>query len=381
MKILIIGKFYPPTWGGIETHVRDLALAMNPHHEVRVLVHNVAGDTVRESVEGVDVVRVGTPFSPLNQPISPSMLKEIKTFGADVIHLHAPNIWASLAVWLRADDTPLIVTHHCDIVGREPIRSAVMMLYRRLVRRAQRVIVTQPNNFTCSEDLRPTAVQPTVAPYCVEPSTFEADPDFQRQAQAIRRERFADAPVAVFVGRLVPYKGADKMIEALAKVSDLHVIVVGDGPERQALEYQARDLGVADRLHILGSTDERTKHVWLCASDFLILPSVTIAEAFGIVQVEAMLWSKPVLTTDLPSGVPQVGQDEVTSLVVPPGDVLALAAAMQRLVGSPDLRHCLGAAGRARALDLYGVNRFTRTFLGIYADAMPKTSASASTTR
>lgn len=369
MKLLILGKFYPPVHGGIETHVQDLARAMAPHHQVRVVVHNDGPDTVREQVDGVELIRVGTPFSPLNQPISPDLDRHVRDFDADVIHLHAPNIWASWVVSRLGRKTPLVITHHCDIVGREPARSAVMVLYRALAKRAKTLIVTQPNNFTCSQDLKGTGVEPTVVPYCVEPSRFASEPGFVDEAMAMRRDRFGDKPVAVFVGRLVPYKGADRMIEALSRVPDLNVVVIGGGPLREAIEAQAKALGVADRLLITGPTDERAKNLWLAASDFMILPSVTIAEAFGIVQVEAMLWRMPVLTTDLPSGVPQVGLDGVTSLVVPPGDVPALTAAMARLAGDPALRQQLGEAGLRHARELYSEDRFTRTFLDLYARA------------
>lgn len=370
MKLLILGKFYPPVHGGIETHVQDLARAMAPHHQVRVIVHNDGPETVREQMDGVELIRVGTPVSPLNQPISPELARHVRDFEADVIHLHAPNIWATWVVSGLAGRTPLVVTHHCDIVGREPIRSVVIKLYRSVVRRARTLIVTQPNNFTCSQDLQGVSIPPTVVPYCVEPSPFVGQPDFADEALALRRDRFGGSPVAIFLGRLVPYKGADRMVEALVTTPDLNIVVVGSGPLREALEAQARSLGVADRLLVTGACDERTKNLWLAASDFMILPSVTIAEAFGIVQVEAMLWGKPVLTTDLPSGVPQVGEHGVTSLVVPPGDVAALAAAMRLLSTDAALRDRLGRAGRERAQTLYSVDRFRQTFVDLYARAL-----------
>jgi rhamnosyl/mannosyltransferase len=297
------------------------------------------------------------------------MISLVRGIKPDLIHLHAPNGWTALTVLLAGGRRPLIISHHADILGREPARSLVMAGYRHLARRARAIVVSMSNNFTYSADLKGIPTPPTVIPYCVEPSPFAGEPGFADEALALRRGRFGDSPVAIFLGRLVPYKGADRMVEALVSTPDLNIVVVGSGPLREALEAQARNLGVADRLLVTGACDERTKNLWLAASDFMILPSVTIAEAFGIVQVEAMLWSKPVLTTDLPSGVPQVGEHGVTSLVVPPGDVAALAAAMRLLSTDAPLRERLGRAGLQRARTLYSVDRFRQTLLDLYARA------------
>jgi glycosyltransferase involved in cell wall biosynthesis len=369
-KLLILGKFYPPVHGGIETHVQDLTQAVSSDYDVRVVVHHTGRETVTETKDGAELVRAGTSMSLMSQPISPDYVRAVRQFEPDLVHLHAPNVWACAALRLAGLRAPLVVTHHCDIVGREPLRSGVMVLYRDLVRRARDVIVTQPNNHTCSADLKGLALRPTVTPYCLEEPAFAREPGFQDEAKALRRERFGDRPVAVFIGRLVPYKGADQMIAALAETPDLGIVIVGDGPLRDVIQAQAERLGVANRLLIIGGVDERTKNLWLAASDFMILPSVTIAEAFGIVQIEAMLWRKPVLTTDLPSGVPQVGVHGETSLVVPPSDVPALAEAMRRLATDATLRERLGAAAQARARELYSVDRFRQNILAVYERAL-----------
>jgi rhamnosyl/mannosyltransferase len=366
LKLLILGKYYAPVRGGIETHTRDLALAVGPHHEVRVLVHNEGADSVIERVDGIELIRAGTVARPLKQPISPDVFRHIRDFAPDVIHVHAPNIWATLAALAVGGKARIVVTHHADIVGREPVRSAALVLYRSLVRRSAALVVSASNNQAFSRDLKGVKVAARAIPFCLEPSPFADEPGFADAARALRTARFGDRPVAAFVGRLVPYKGADRLIAALAAAPGVGAVIIGGGPSETALKRQAQALGVDDRIHFAGSCDDRTKALWLAACDMFVLPSVTAAEAFGIVQIEAMLWGKPVIATNLPSGVPQVGQDGETCLIVPPGDVPALAGAIGRLAKDPTLRDQLGQAGLSRARDLYSTERFNRAMLDLY---------------
>lgn len=93
------------------------------------------------------------------------------------------------------------------------------------------------------------------------------------------------------------------------------------------------------------------------ACDLFVLPSVTRAEAFGVVQLEAMACGKPVISTLLPSGVPWVNQDGRTGLVVTPWDVVALRNALNRLASEPGLRLNMGTAGRLRVLQEFSIDQ------------------------
>src|SRR5206468_12056024 len=94
----------------------------------------------------------------------------------------------------------------------------------------------------------------------------------------------------------------------------------------------ARRLGVADRATFLGEVSDAERRILLHASDVLVLPSIDRREAFGIVQLEAMACGKPVIATDLPTGVRVANQDEMSGLLVPPRDAAALATALRRML-------------------------------------------------
>ena len=157
-----------------------------------------------------------------------------------------------------------------------------------------------------------------------------------------------NGPIALFVGRLVPYKGADVLLRALARV-DVAAVVIGDGPMRGELERLSRDLKLESRIFFLGPLEDDAVAAWYAACDLFVLPSVTRAEAFGLVQLEAMARAKPVISTRLATGVPWVNVDGVTGIVVPPGDSEALAAALQTLAGDAGAESANGPGG-ARAV-------------------------------
>ena len=117
---------------------------------------------------------------------------------------------------------------------------------------------------------------------------------------------------------------------------------------RGDLERLSRELKLDSRVFFLGSVEDDAVAAWYAACDVFVLPSVTRAEAFGLVQLEAMARAKPVISTRLATGVPWVNVDGITGIVVPPGDSEALAAALQTLAGDPEMRARMGRAARVR---------------------------------
>ncbi|OGL25637.1 MAG: hypothetical protein A3G44_03070 [Candidatus Rokubacteria bacterium RIFCSPLOWO2_12_FULL_73_47] len=169
-----------------------------------------------------------------------------------------------------------------------------------------------------------------------------------RAAARARLGLAPDAYVVAGLGRLVPVKGFDLLVEALprlaAEVPSARVLLVGDGPERAALEARARALGVAARLHVTGATPEVAAH--LAAADVLAAPSRN--EGMGRALVEAMALGLPVVATAV-GGIPAVVEDGGCGRLVPPGDADALAAALAGLGRDARLRETLGRAAVVRA--------------------------------
>lgn len=170
-------------------------------------------------------------------------------------------------------------------------------------------------------------------------------------SRSIARARLGlpeDAFVVAGLGRLVPVKGFDVLIAALRPLAEAvpsaRLVLIGDGPQRDELQVAARDLGVGGRVLVTGVTSDITG--WLAAADVLAAPSRN--EGMGRAIVEAMALGLPVVGAEV-GGIPAVVADGETGWLVPPGDSLALAAALIELARDEALRIKLGTAAVTRA--------------------------------
>jgi glycosyltransferase involved in cell wall biosynthesis len=176
--------------------------------------------------------------------------------------------------------------------------------------------------------------------------------------------RHANGSVVVgSLARLDRIKGIDVLLRAAAGVDGTRIVVSGDGPEAQALRAQAAELGLGDRFRIEPWSD--TRRDLFDEIDIFVLPSR--AEGFPLSIVEAMLAGRPVVATGVGS-VTEAVVDGTTGLVVPPDDVDALRAALERLSADPDERRRMGGAGRARALAHFTADQMAREFERLYAE-------------
>jgi rhamnosyl/mannosyltransferase len=214
---------------------------------------------------------------------------------------------------------------------------------RPVYRAARRFLVSSPALAEQAEALRPYRDRVVVIPFGIDVDQWLPTAALARRADAIRRA--AGRPLVVFAGRHVPYKGVPILIAAAAPL-DVEVAILGDGPmRREWTALAARQSGRA-RFQFPGEVDDSELRAHLLASRMFVLPSVTRAETFGYVQLEAMASARPVISTALPTGVPWVNE---AGLVVPADDVDALRAAIARLAADATDADRLGALGQARA--------------------------------
>ncbi len=181
----------------------------------------------------------------------------------------------------------------------------------------------------------------------------------------------------ICVGTLHEVKGQRYLIEAAGELVrrgvDVGLRFVGDGPDRPALESRAAELGLAERVEFLGLRKRAEVVALLANADLLVAPSVPTAggkrEGLPVVLIEAMAAGVPVVASHL-SGIPELVENEVTGLTVPPGDATALADAIERLAADPALRDRLACAGRARVEAEFDLDRNARRLIGLFEGAM-----------
>lgn len=162
-----------------------------------------------------------------------------------------------------------------------------------------------------------------------------------------------EGPLLAFVGRLVPEKGASDLLEAVAllapAIPGVAAVIVGDGPERDALERQAAALGIEARVRFAGWVSPAEVQAHLAAADIFVGPSRPAPDGWvegqGLTFVEAMLVGRPVVATAT-GGIPDAVRHESTGLLVPPAAPAAIADAVLRLVSDPEFAHQLARAGR-----------------------------------
>lgn len=372
MRVLHVGKFYPPYMGGMETHLQALGGELRKRLDVQVIVANPGRRSVRETVDGVPVSRVGTAFTVASAQICPGMSRQIRAADADIVHLHHPNPTATFSLLASGYRGRVIVTYHSDIVRQKLLGAAFRPVLRRLLGRSAAIIVTSPNYLATSPELAPFRDRCHVIPYGISVGRFG-----ERDETAIARIRREHGPrILLAVGRMIYYKGFEYLVRAMRDV-DARLLLVGDGPLRPSLEQEAAALGIADRVTFLGEIQNDQITPYYHAADVFVLPSIARSEAFGIVQIEAMASGTPVVNTALDSGVPFVSLDGVTGLTVPPADSDALAGAINTLLGDHTRRAAFGVAARHRAEHEFSLEVMTQRTFRLYEEVIGSRSVAA----
>ncbi len=368
MKAVHVFKdFYPPTTGGIEQHMQVLCAGLARHIDVTVLVPSRSRRRIEERLNGVRVIRVPEFGRYFSAPLCPSMVTELRRLAPDLVHLHFPNPTGDVAYLLSGCRPPVVMTYHADVIRRSRLLRLYRPVFGLLAPHIRRFIATSREYLDSSAFLAPYRDRCTVVPFGIDPDSFALRVGEVDQVQELRRRH--GERIILFLGVLRYYKGLDVLIRAMARVTG-RLLIAGGGPQRAALEGLTRELGLADRITFLGEVSESQRRLLLHACDVFVLPSIDRSEAFGIAQLEAMACGKPVVTSDLPTGVRLVNQDGVTGMLVPPGNPDALAGALNTLLEDDGLRAGLGKAARLRVEQEFTAERMIARTLTVYDEAL-----------
>ena len=382
LRVLHIGKFYPPHRGGMESFLADLINAQRAQGiEAAALVH---GTPLPQDPDWL--VRVPVQFHAVYAPIAigfrAAMKRAIERFDPDVLHLHMPNnsvFWALLLPEARY--IPWVVHWHSDVVVSN-IRPAVALAYRlyrpfeqAVLARAERIIATSPPYLEASEPLQPWRSKCAVVPLGL---TIESLTPFTAPTPLAWRDNTLRL---LTIGRLTYYKGFETLIQAVADLPGVELLVVGEGELRPTLESLIRartPTGQAPKVRLLGSVSETEKNALLHSCDVFCLASRERTEAFGMVLLEAMAHSRPCLVSDLPgSGMPWVVAQARAGVQVPLEDVTAWQNTILQLQNQPAMRTRLGSAGQQALHTRFSMTACVQALSNQYALVAPEAGSAA----
>ncbi len=351
MHILHLAKYYWPHSGGMARVVQGLAQGEAAKgHRVEVVAIEPFVSPLRPPQARKAVLKAVSFGSVASTDLAPGYLFKAWR-GADLIHLHHPHTLADVASLLRLNRAPLVVTHHGD--NR---RTNAIWLTRAVLRRASAIVVPSRAHIALSKELTGFESKVEVIPFGIDERRWAAVPP-----------RTGPGPArALFIGRLERYKGVDVLLRALEQAPDVSLDIVGGGPDGPRLKTLAQALALTDRVRWFGEWPDEDLPRRMADADFLVLPSVTVDEMFGLVLLEAMAAGRPIITTAVPSGVREVNVPGETGLEVPIRDPHSLAEAINTLAADPGLRARMGEVGRSMVRERYSLEMMVERYLEVY---------------
>ncbi|EEX2836892.1 glycosyltransferase [Escherichia albertii] len=338
MKVLQVSKFYPPVHGGIEQVAFDISEGILEKHMqvVDVLCVDPLGPRIDDSNYKYRVFRQKTFFTLFSTPVSISFVnkwREIKN-NYDIIHVHLPNPLAVLAMYLFPPKGKIVLHWHSDIVKQKKLFRLFLPLQKWILNRCNYIIVTSPVYGQSSPSLQQYQDKLICIPIGVDTSVMPVD----LQLEDFIKRKYRNKKIIFSLGRLVYYKGMDFLIGAAKYLPDNYIILIGgDGALLKVLRKQVCDNNLSHKVIFLGSIDYKHLASYYKCCDVFCLPSIHESEAFGVVQLEAMSFSKPLVSTNIPrSGVAWVNENGKSGVVVEPRSSLALAEGIIKTIANSE---------------------------------------------
>lgn len=364
MKVLQVNKLYYPAIGGIERTVQLIAEGLREQVDMSVLVCQSKGKGCVNIINGIAVRRSSSLGVLFSLPISFHFLFDLRKMSKDkdILQLHAPFPLGDLACLLSGYKGKVVLYWHSDVVKQKKLMIFYRPIMELFLKRVDVIIVAAKGIVAGSSYLVPYKEKCVILPFAV-------NPDIEQRGRTYLEHAVPTPKIKIkflFVGRLVYYKGVDILLDAFKHLDNAELDIVGTGDLEDELKSYTNEYGLFENVHFLGKVEEERLYQAFEECDVFVLPSVARSEAFGLVQLEAMAYGKPVINTNLSSGVPEVSVDGITGLTVEPGNSEALREAMQWMIMHPEARIRFGKAARKRIEEFHTQEKFLKELYQIY---------------
>ena len=367
--ILHVSKYYYPDLGGIETVAMYLAEGLTEYRNV-VICFSTDKQYHEDDVRGVKVYRVPVNFSFMSQDVAFSYRKILKkvyaAYNPFAVHVHCPNPFVYPIVnSVVSKDTKVVLHWHSDILAKGAAYWLVKPFEDAVLKRADIIISTSPNYIPCSKPLVKYRDKVRVAQNGLITKSFDKQQGDDERIAEIKKQ-YGNKKIVFFVGRHIPYKGIDCLIQADSFIKgDCVILIAGTGSQDKYL----KTIPCSERVRFVGRLSDDDLRVYSHAADIFAFPSVNKAEAFGIALAEAMYCrSVPVTFTIEGSGVNWVSVAGETGEQVPLRDVRAFAAAIDKLLSDEELCRRYSAAAYQRVVDNFTEERAVEAMREVYKE-------------
>jgi glycosyltransferase involved in cell wall biosynthesis len=369
-KVLVVNKLFLPWIGGVERVVADQVEELRDRVEFGILVCQPKGRGTCSTWHGVPVEYCRSFGMVRSMPVSTQFFARFRDLAPkyDLVHFHEPVPFGAFTGSIFGFNKA-VVTLHSGVERQRILRNLYLPFLAKLMDRATFIMPTSDRLAERVPLLKRFSSKTRVVHLGIDDSELMAAASRKKDIANLKQLAGGRA-IFLSVGRMVPYKGFDVLLKGIAAVQEAFLFLVGQGPLRYGLQQQATRLGILNRVVFAGEISQEDLGLYYHACDCFVLPSLGASEAFGLVQLEAMACGKPVINTDLPTGVPFVSVHESTGLTVTPGDPGQLASAIRRMVNDESARTLMGITARIRYEQLFRRRRMADQLLQVYKDSL-----------
>lgn len=339
MRILQLGKFYP-ILGGVEKVMYDLMSGLSARGIDCDMLCTTAEPEKSKTIvlnQHASVYACRTLLKAAATTLSPSLILRLRNIckSYDIIHVHHPDPMVALALMLSGYKGKVVLHWHSDILKQKTLLKFYMPIQNWLIKRADKIVGTTPVYVAQSPYLKDVQDKVTFLPIGISPM----EPD-STSVEAFKAQ-YPGRKIVLSIGRQVPYKGYRYLIQAAQYLPDEYLVLIGGGgPLKEEHQALIDNLGLQDKVKLLGFVPDEMMSVLYGACDLFCLSSVQKTEAFAIVQIEAMSCGKPVVATKIPeSGVSWVNADGESGINVEIENPKALADAIMSIEDPQNYQH------------------------------------------